>query len=68
MKNRMPDVLPYDHNRIQLPTTKVSLPRIPPGIPQRIPCGGSNGLLNKSLTSEILTNCFDSFKNFQNQV
>ena len=22
MKNRLPDVLPYDHNRIELPTTK----------------------------------------------
>ncbi len=22
MKNRLPDVLPYDHNRVELPTTK----------------------------------------------
>lgn len=32
MKNRVPDVLPYDHNRVELPTTKddyINATRIP---------------------------------------
>jgi tyrosine-protein phosphatase non-receptor type 23 len=42
MKNRLPDVLPYDHNRVELPTTKDDyinaslVPALSPGAPSFI--------------------------------